>query len=82
VNATATLGAARLFASASAVCPARGVAIHHVEGDMWGVFDGRDEERPFQLSGDRLTLEPRWESGGRQWVGIRVFERARPAGGT
>ena len=61
--------------------PTRGVVIHHVVGDLWGVFDGRDEERPFQLSGDRLTLEPGWESDGRRWVGIRVFERVRPEDG-
>jgi len=56
----------------------RGVVVHHVEGDLWGVFDGRDEARPFELSGDRLTLHPRWESGGRRWEGIRTFERLGP----
>src|SRR5262245_54693602 len=55
---------------------ARGVVIHHVEGDLWAVFDGSDEERPFEVSGSTLTLKPRWESGGQHWIGLRVFERA------
>ena len=61
--------------------PTRGVVIHHVEGDLWGVFDGKAEERPFELSGDRLTLKPEWDSGGRHWLGIRAFERVRSRGG-
>ncbi len=59
----------------------RGVVTHHVEGDLWGVFDGKDEDRPFELSGDRLTLKTRWQSGGRNWSGLRVFERLRPGDG-
>ena len=60
----------------------RGVVIHHVEGDLWGVFDDNDEARPFEISGNTLMLKPRWESGGKQWLGIRVFERATaPANG-
>jgi hypothetical protein len=57
--------------------PTRSVVIHHVEGDLWGLFDGKSEERPYELSGDRLTLKPRWESGGRQWEGLRVFQKIR-----
>ena len=83
MKAIAMLGVALLSASARAESTGTGAAANPlvVEGDMWGVFDGRDAEQPFQLAGDRLTLGPRWESGGRHWVGIRVFERVRPEGG-
>lgn len=57
--------------------PARGVVIHHVEGDLADVYIGHDEERPYELNGDRLTLKPKWESDGKRWLGIRVFERVR-----
>ncbi|MDR3389474.1 MAG: lipocalin-like domain-containing protein [Rudaea sp.] len=57
--------------------PARSVIVHHVEGDLWSVFDGKDEERPFELTGDQLILRPRWSSAGRQWLGIRTFERIK-----
>lgn len=56
---------------------ARGVVIHRVEGDLADVFIGKDEERPYELSGDRLVLKPQWESDGQRWQGIRVFERAK-----
>jgi hypothetical protein len=46
---------------------ARGVVIHHVEGDLADVFIGRDEEWPYELAGDRLLLKPRWESEGKRW---------------
>src|SRR5262245_9345597 len=47
----------------------KGLVVHHVEGDLSDVFIGRDEARPFQLSGDRLVLTPRWSQGGREWAG-------------
>jgi hypothetical protein len=56
---------------------AKGVVVHRVEGDLYDVFIGRDEVRPFQLLGDRLVLTPRWTMGGQQWTGTRVFERIR-----
>jgi len=56
---------------------AKGVVVHHVEGDMYDVYIGRDEERPFELAGDRLILTPRWMQGGQEWTGIRIFERVR-----
>lgn len=55
----------------------RGVVIHHVEGDLYDVFIGTDQERPFEISGDRLTLRPKWTGDGKQWTGLRVFERVK-----
>lgn len=55
----------------------RGVVTHHVEGDLADVFIGTDQERPFQLAGDRLTLTPSWTVDGKAWTGIRVFERVK-----
>jgi hypothetical protein len=56
---------------------ARGVVIHKVEGDFSDTYIGHDQERPFELTGNRLLLKPRWESEGKKWLGIRVFERVR-----
>lgn len=55
----------------------RSVVIHHVEADLYDVFIGTDQERPFEFAGDRLTLTPRWTVDGKQWTGIRVFERVK-----
>lgn len=54
---------------------ARGVVIHHVEGDFSDTYIGIAQERPYELAGDRLVLKPRWKAEGKQWLGIRVFER-------
>jgi hypothetical protein len=56
---------------------ARSVVVHQVDGDLYDVFVGRDEERPFTLTGDRLELTPTWKQDGQQWTGVRVFERVR-----
>jgi hypothetical protein len=53
----------------------RGVVVHQVEGDLSDAYIGKDQERPYELAGDRLTLKPRWEGEGKKWLGIRVFER-------
>ena len=55
----------------------RGVVVHHVEADLYDVFIGTEQERRFELSGNRLTLQPTWTIEGKQWTGIRVFERAK-----
>ena len=55
----------------------RSVVIHHVEADLADVYVGQDQERPFELAGDRLTLRPRWTVDGNQWIGLRVFERVK-----
>jgi len=55
----------------------RSVVIHHVEGDLYDVFIGTDQERPFEISGDRLILRPKWTIDGTQWTGLRVFERVK-----
>jgi hypothetical protein len=46
-------------------------------GDLYSVYVGAHEERPFVLEGDRLTLTPRWEQDGKWVQGIRVFERVK-----
>jgi hypothetical protein len=35
------------------------------------------QERPFEFVGDRLILRPKWTVDGKQWTGLRVFERAQ-----
>jgi hypothetical protein len=55
----------------------RSVVIHHVEGDLADVFIGTDQERPFEIAGDRLILRPKWTVDGKQWTGLRVFERVK-----
>ena len=56
---------------------ARKVVVTRADADLADVFVGRDEERPFELQGDQLTLSPQWTSGGVHWQGLRVFERVR-----
>jgi hypothetical protein len=53
------------------------VVTHRAQGDLYSVYIGRAEERPFELNGDRLTLTPRWERGGKSVQGIRVFVRVK-----
>jgi hypothetical protein len=55
----------------------RGVVIHHAEGDLSDTYIGRDEERHFELSGDRLVLKDPWTKDGKGWLGTRVFERVK-----
>lgn len=57
---------------------ARGVVVHRVEGDLSDTYIGIDQERPYELAGDRLLLKPRWEAEGKKWLGIREFERVLP----
>jgi hypothetical protein len=56
---------------------ARGVVIHRADGDFSDTYIGRDEERPFELTGDRLVLKSRWKADGKGWLGTRVFERVK-----
>lgn len=56
---------------------ARGVVVHRVEGDLHDVYIGRDEERPFELSSDRLVLKPSWKDGETSWHGVREFRRVQ-----
>ena len=58
------------------VNPDKGVVTHHVEADLADVYIGNDEERPYVLRGDTLILAPHWTVDGKEWHGIRVFERA------
>lgn len=56
---------------------AKGVVIHRPEGDLRDVYIGRDEERPFELAGDRLILRPKFLKSGEKWTGVRIFERIK-----
>jgi hypothetical protein len=47
------------------------------QGDLYSVYIGREEQRPFDLNGDRLTLTPQWKQDGKLIHGIRVFERVK-----
>jgi len=50
----------------------------HVDpADEDDVFIGKDQERPFEIPGDRLILRPKWTVDGKQWTGLRVFERVK-----
>ncbi len=53
------------------------VVTHEVEGDLADVYVGQGQDRPYELDGDTLKLLPVWESGGRQWQGVREFVRAK-----
>jgi Lipocalin-like domain len=53
------------------------VVTHTVEGDLWDVYIGTPQERPFELNGDHLTLTPHWEVNGQKVQGIRTFDRVR-----
>ena len=55
----------------------KGVVLHRAEADLYDIYIGRDEERPFTLSGDRHVLTPRWVEDGQEWTGERVFERVK-----
>lgn len=55
----------------------RGLVIHHVEGDLYDVFIGTDQERPFEITADKLILRPKWTVDGKQWTGLRVFQRVK-----
>ena len=56
---------------------AKHVVTHNVEGDLWDVYIGTPQERPFELNGDHLKLTPHWEVNGQKVQGIRTFERVR-----
>ena len=49
---------------------AKHVVIHHVEGSLRPSYIGTDQERPFELSGDRLII-------GAQRTWRRILERVR-----
>lgn len=51
---------------------------HHVTGNLFPVFIGTDQEKGFELDGDRFTLKAAWTADGKRWNGVRVFERLKP----
>ncbi len=56
---------------------ARKMVTHKVEGDLYDVYVGTSQERPFELKGHRLTFVPRWERDGKPVQGVRAFEMMR-----
>jgi hypothetical protein len=55
----------------------RKIITHKVEADLYDVYVGTSQERPFELKDDRLTFSPQWERDGKPVRGIRAFERIR-----
>lgn len=55
----------------------RHIVTHKVEADLYDVFVGTTQERPFELKGNRLTLSPSWTREGKVVKGLRVFERVK-----
>ena len=56
----------------------KGVVVVHAEGDLYDLYIGREEVRPFELSGDRLIIKSLpWSQDGQMWTGTRVFERIK-----
>lgn len=50
---------------------------HHVEGNLFPVYIGTDQEKNFELTADRLTLKVSWVEDGKSWSGVRVFKKLR-----
>jgi len=48
----------------------KGVVIHHVQADLWRIYTGTDQVRPFHLFGDSLVI-----GDGRTWQ--RILLRVR-----
>jgi hypothetical protein len=55
----------------------RGVVIHLPEADLSRLYIGKREIRHFELVGDRLLLSERWTQSGKEWSGVRAFERLK-----
>ncbi len=54
---------------------ARHVVIHLPEADLSRLYIGRREERHFELAGNRLILSETWTQSGKNWSGVRTFQR-------
>ena len=55
----------------------RQVVTHKVEADLYDVYFGTEQERPFELKGDRLTLNPSWTKENKVVKEVRIFERVK-----
>lgn len=54
---------------------------HHVVGNLFPVYIGTDQEKGFELDGNRFVLKATWTAGGKHWSGVRIFERIMAAKG-
>lgn len=55
----------------------RKVVTHLPSADLSRLYIGKREERHYQLIADRLVLSETWVQSGKQWSGVRVFERLK-----
>ena len=55
----------------------RKVVTHLPSADLSRLYVGKREERHYQLTADRLVLSETWLQSGKQWSGVRVFERLK-----
>lgn len=55
----------------------RKVVTHLPSADLSRLYIGKREERHYQLTADRLFLSETWVQSGKQWSGVRVFERLK-----
>jgi hypothetical protein len=55
----------------------RKVVTHLPSADLSRLYIGKREERHYQLAGDRLVLSESWVQSGKQWSGVRVFQRLK-----
>ena len=54
-----------------------GLVIHHVEGSLFPNWEGQEQKRYFELSGNRLKIRtpPTLWGGGGEVVGVIIWER-------
>jgi len=55
----------------------RKLVTHLPSADLSRLYIGKREERHYELTADRLVLSETWVQSGKQWSGVRVFERLK-----
>lgn len=75
------LGAYSAYFGTYSVDWVRMTIVHHVTGNLFTIYIGTDQEKGFQLDGDRFTLKTSWDADGKHWSGIRIFERIKAVTG-
>ncbi|HKS57455.1 MAG TPA: lipocalin-like domain-containing protein [Steroidobacteraceae bacterium] len=69
----------RLLFDEEKVTPAEKVVLYDAYVAYFGTYsvDMKRGVVIHPVAGDRLTLTPRWTVDGKQWTGVRVFERVK-----